>query len=327
MNHKQLNINRLISGGLITNYYCSSTCRHCLYRCSPKWPKDYIDTETASLNFDKMKELGCHSVHIGGGEPLLNPKKLFKVLRIARKSKIDIEYIETNSSWFSNEKSASELLSKIITLGVSTLLVSISPFHNEFIPFYKVKGVIETCRSTGMSVFPWISDFYNEINSLDDTRKHTLQEYQKLFGDYFLHSVMWRYWISPGGRALDLIRQTNPFQTVEAILKTNKKDCGELAETNHFHMDVYGNFAPGLCAGFAIKREDLGKPLAEENYPLINRLYSKGIAGFYEFARKDYGFETNKQYPVKCELCYDIRKFLIEKGLNSPELQPNFHYE
>ena len=327
MPQQQLNINRLISGGLITNYYCSSKCRHCLYRCSPQWPKDYINQETALLNFNKIKELGCSSVHIGGGEPLLNPEKLMDVLQVARKSHINIEYIETNSSWFSDKKSAFSLLKKLLSLGVSTLLVSISPFHNEFIPFYKVKGVIQSCHSVGMSVFPWIQDFYHEINSLDDTQKHSLDEYQKLFGDQFLSNVMRRYWISPGGRAFDLLRQTNPLYSINDILKFSKGGCNELVQVSHFHMDVYGNYVPGLCAGFSINREDLGGPISNEKYPLINLLYSEGINGFYDFAVKEFGFKPEKEYAIKCELCFKMRKFLFEQGLKFQELQPLFHYK
>ena len=37
-------IDRLHSGGVITNYYCTSSCGHCLYFCSPKWKKEYIET-------------------------------------------------------------------------------------------------------------------------------------------------------------------------------------------------------------------------------------------------------------------------------------------
>jgi len=36
----KLKIGRLASGGIITNYFCTSTCRHCLYNCSPRWEKN-----------------------------------------------------------------------------------------------------------------------------------------------------------------------------------------------------------------------------------------------------------------------------------------------
>jgi len=39
----EFTIRRLISGGIITNYFCTSRCGHCLYNCSPQWEKRYID--------------------------------------------------------------------------------------------------------------------------------------------------------------------------------------------------------------------------------------------------------------------------------------------
>ena len=94
-----LHISYLQSGGLITNYYCTSRCRHCLYGCSPSWPKEYIDKDTARMNFKKIKSLNCFSVHIGGGEPFLKADLLESVLEAASEEGIGIEYIETNSSW------------------------------------------------------------------------------------------------------------------------------------------------------------------------------------------------------------------------------------
>ena len=90
-------IKRLSSGGLITNYFCTSTCRHCLYNCSPEWPKDYISKDTARKNFQKIKSLGCHAVHIGGGEPLLRPDKLVSVLDVAAEVGIVVKPVSPKS--------------------------------------------------------------------------------------------------------------------------------------------------------------------------------------------------------------------------------------
>lgn len=38
-------IDRLESGGVITNYTCTSRCAHCLCGCSPGWPKEYMDRD------------------------------------------------------------------------------------------------------------------------------------------------------------------------------------------------------------------------------------------------------------------------------------------
>lgn len=323
-----LSITHLISGGLITNYFCSSACRHCLYRSSPKWQKDYISIETAQINFEIIRNLGCSTVHIGGGEPLLRPDSVTSILEVANKTGMRIEYIETNSSWFQNHEQACAVLKKLAIKGLSTLLVSISPFHNEHIPFYKVKGVLEACRQVGISIFPWISDFISDIDAFDDEKTHTLEEYQKFFGEDYCESILRRYWISPGGRALETFRKFSIEKSIQELTAESSGGCTELSEVGHFHIDLYGNYIPGLCAGLSIKREDLGKPLSREEYPIISRLFSKGIGEFVSYISKEYDFKAHKlTYASKCELCYEVRRYLVvDKGIKSKELQPYGHY-
>ncbi len=325
---QQLQINYLQSGGLIANYYCSSACAHCLYRCSPKWPKDYIEPETALKNFDTIRRLGCRSVHIGGGEPLLRPDALERILEIASEAGIVVEYVETNSSWFRNEQKACSILEQLTQKGLGTLLVSISPFHNEFIPFYKVKGVIEACRRSGVSIFPWVSGFVDDLNVFDERQTHSLKEYEERFGPHYIESLLQRYWISPGGRALETFGKCSPAKPAAQVVQENRRGCAELAEVGHFHLDLYGNYVPGLCSGLSIHRDDLGNALDPDEYPIISRLYSGGIAEFIEYAAELYDYTPPRDgYSSKCALCHDARRFLVtERQLNSKELQPQGHY-
>ena len=175
---KDFTIKRLRSGGIITNYYCTSECAHCLYNCSPRWKKEYVGREKLRQILQKIKNLGCDSVHIGGGEPFLNLDGLETVVEVVRSMSVGIEYVETNSSWFRGRESAIEVLSALKGKGLSTLLISMSPFHNEHIPFYKVKGVIEACKEVKINVFPWISEFYPEIDAFDDQISHSLSAYE-----------------------------------------------------------------------------------------------------------------------------------------------------
>jgi hypothetical protein len=297
-----------------------------LYGCSPGWEKDYIDRETAEKNFTKVKSLGCHSLHIGGGEPLLNVDGLLSVARLAANCGIYIEYVETNSSWFKNRKQAAAILAHLLNAGINTLLISISPFHNAHIPFFKVKGVIEACQDAGMGIFPWIQDFYPEINRLDYHTVHPMQDYLDLFGDDYVKRLPTRYWIHFGGRALSTFKSVFPEQSLDDILNT-AHNCPELKDTSHFHIDLFGNYIPGLCSGLAIRRDDLGQPLAESAYPYISLLYGEGIGAFVEMTQQKYNFQPEKSYFSKCDLCLSIRKYLVlEKEIVSPELQPIAFY-
>jgi hypothetical protein len=45
-------------------------------------------------------------------------------------------------------------------------------------------------------------------------------------------------------------------------------------------------------------------------------------------AVSDHGFEPDDRYLSKCDLCFDIRRYLlVDKKLELRELQPQGHYE
>lgn len=150
----KLKIERLFSGGVITNYYCSSACKHCLYNSSPSWKKEYMTEEMADKVFKTLKNFSIFSVHIGGGEPFLNFEGLKKVIQKANENDVYIEYIETNASWVENEDDVKRKLRELKNLGIETILVSISPFHNEYIPFKKVLRLIQLLDEVGIGIFP-----------------------------------------------------------------------------------------------------------------------------------------------------------------------------
>jgi hypothetical protein len=324
---RPLQIRHLASGGLITNYYCTSRCAHCLYCCSPQWEKRYIDETTARRNLAKIRSLGCTAVHVGGGEPFLNPQGLLRVLEVARETGVRVDYVETNSSWYRDLDSAVAQLKELKARGLETLLVSVSPFHNEHIPFQKVKGVIEACRVARLAAFPWVSDFYRELDAFDPGTTHRLQEYEKKFGMGYLRKIPTRYWIHLGGRALKTFATIFETHDCAAIRSLNRQGCRELQDVTHFHLDLFGNYIPGLCSGLAIERDDLGTTITAEKYPLLACLHESGINGLFEMAREE-GFEASGRYLSKCHLCLDIRRYLVlDRGLTFPELAPRGFYE
>lgn len=321
-----LHIQFLQSGGLITNYFCSSACKHCLYASSPRRQKDYIDTATAARLFKKIKEVGCHSLHIGGGEPLLRPEELKLVLVTAQQEGMHIEYVETNSSWYKGHNSACRLLEELKETSLSRLLVSISPFHNEHIPFDKVKGVIAACQEVGMGIFPWISDFFSDIDQFPDNQPHDLTKYVEVFGNDYVRRVFRRYWIHPGGRALCAFQDYYAQKNAKTIAR-DTTPCIELENTAHFHFDLYENYIPGLCSGIQIHYQDIGEPLSPKKYPFLHVLYNQGIRRFYQIAVEEFGFTPKETYANKCHLCLDIRRCLVkEKELETREFGPTDFY-
>jgi hypothetical protein len=325
---RKLHIKRLHYGGLITNYYCTSRCGHCLYNCSPQWEKKYIDDETTRSNLEKIRALGCHSIHIGGGEPLLHPQGLARVLALARKTAVAVEYVETNSSWYKNKESTVAVLEELKEHGLAALLVSISPFHNEHIPFYKVKGVIEACRIAGVSTFPWIREFIPEVDALDDRIPHKPAEYVERFGQSYLKTIPNRYWVHFGGRALTTYAHVLVTKDLQTLLNSNSGGCSELADVTHFHLDLFGNYIPGLCSGLAIHRDDLGAPISSPQYPILSLLFTGGISALFQLAVTRFDFKPAERYRSKCHLCTAIRNWMVlEQNFECKELQPTGFYE
>jgi len=274
-----------------------------------------------------IRRLACRSVHIGGGEPFLDAEALVRTVSGIRERGLDIEYVETNAMWYRDPESAVNLLLKLRDAGLATLLISMSPFHNGYIPFAKVKGVMQACRRAGMRIFPWIMDFYDDIDRFDDTCTHSLKEYVDAFGPDYLRDILGRYWIHMGGRAVVTYRGILGAHTAERIIQNYGNPCAELAGTSHFHIDLYGNYLPGRCSGLAIKCSHLGQGLRPEEYPLISVLFTEGIAGLFELAQTAYGYVPRGGFVNKCHLCLDIRRHLVMNcGLDSPELAPRSFY-
>ncbi len=323
-------LKRLVSGGLITNYFCVSSCRHCLYNCSPHWEKNYIRPQIAEENLHTIRRLGCASVHIGGGEPLLRSEALGDVLQIAKKIGVVVEYVETNSSWFKDPERAMAILSTLRKQGLQTLLVSISPFHNEFIPFDRIQGVIEAAQQAEIGIFPWISDFIADLSQLDAADTHSLEEFEERFGRDYLKRLLQRYWIHMGGRALQTYRPYLAKKSAQEICDENGGGCAaELLNTRHFHLDLFGNYIPGLCSGLSIKKEDLGRELPVERYPVLTTLFHEGIRGIFKMAKVEFDYTpVQKRYINKCDLCTEIRTFFVQNDFGGPsELNPREFYK
>ena len=277
---------------------------------------------------EKISGLGCSSIHIGGGEPFLNLGRLEMVVETCRSADIWIEYVETNSVWYRDMDSACEVLSSLKERGLSALLVSMSPFHNEHIPFFKVKGVTEACNAVGINVFPWISDFYSEIDAFDDRKTHTLTEYENRYGSDYLMKLPARYWVHPGGRALKTYSRIFGLRPYEEIVSSNREGCRELMDVSHFHFDLFGNYIPGLCSGVALHYKDLGNTLSPEKYPFFHILFLRGVSGLFELVSDEYGFKPLTGYVSKCHLCFEIRRYLVlDKGIRAREFQPHGFYK
>jgi len=319
----------LRAGGLIASYQCQSACPHCLYRSGPGRETAYISQEMAAVCFTKALGLGAAAMHVGGGEPLADPLGLAGVLAAAAETGMGVEYVETSGSWYDDADEAVELLTELRSMGLTTLLVSISPMHNGFIPLRKTRGVLAAAQQAGVKVFPWQEHFLADLEVFDPETPHPFAAYLRHFGPDYPAQILRRTWIHLGGRAFELFAPVLGRQPVETILAQSSPNClAEFTDASHFHMDLAGDYVPGLCSGLACRVDDLGAELDPERYPILTTLAESGIAGFYEYAAalEEY-LPRPEGYVNKCELCQDIRRHLSERGwFESTELSPPEFY-
>ena len=253
-NKNNYTVKSLPSGaGIIVTYKCSAACLHCCYSSSPKRSGDYMSRETADKIFALLKKTGCHSVHIGGGEPFMDFEKLIEVCKSAMKHKISIDYIETNASWFTNEIMVTEKLKKLLDAGINCLLISLDPFHNEFISYEKINNLIKCCERNGMATFVWQSRFERVIRQLEEGETHSLDEYTENFGSDFIETIAESYGLHFNGRALRILDNNSvkyPKYMYEHFLLNENKCAEKITSLNHFHVDLNGDFIPPSCNGF-----------------------------------------------------------------------------
>ncbi len=226
--------------------------------------------------------------------------------------KIGLDYLETNGSWFNNPQSAELLLKELQAAGCGTIMISVCPFHIEYIPLMKVDGVINACRKVGMNFFLWQEQYYAELSKLDKTKTHSHMELMKFFGDDYILNTAQRYGLTLNGRSLKTLNRYLSHYSVEEILGKNPGGCNELEQTSHFHLDLYGNHIPPGCVGLSISFEDLGREIAEQKYPHFKILSEKGICALFEYSQLEYGYEADPEgYISKCDLCLSIREFIL----------------
>ena len=310
-------------GGVIVTYKCSAACMHCSYASSPKRRGDFMTKSQADNIFKILRKMGCYSVHIGGGEPFINFEKLLDVCISARKNGVGIDYIETNASWVTNEERTCKFLSQLLDADVSCLLISLDPFHNEFVPYEKIKDLLRYCRKTGMQTFVWQSQFERIVSQFDASKTHALSEYKSKYGDNFITAIMNSYGVGINGRAIklaDMVYEKNP---AEYYLQKNNS-CN-IMSTHHFHVDVYDNFVPPGCIGFQANINDL-EDLPADKYANYLSVAEGGLTMLYNRA-VSIGFKPKKDgYSHRCALCFDVKKYIL-KTENPADIGPSDFFD
>lgn len=315
-------VNRLGHGGIMANYRCTAACRHCLYACSPSRGAGYIDGDTAKEVCANLRRYGCRSVHIGGGEPFLDFEGLLVLVKTARAAGISVEYLETNAYWAKDEAGAVKKLRGLINAGVDTLCISIDPFHAEYVPAALPLKLARLCENTGMGYFLWQAQYVKSVSQLDMERVHARKEWERALGEDYILRIAQSYGLRLNGRATGIEREYAQNRPAGELVSGVPCTC--LLSTDHFHVDMHGNFIPPGCTGFTIPLGVIGKGVEPGAYPVFEALLYGGAAAMYDYT-SERGFEPDPAgYPSKCALCLSMRAYLA-KNAPSNELDVEYY--
>lgn len=304
----------LRSGGLMLGYSCNQACRHCSYRSRPA-AGEWMDDATLERVMDALaNERMLVDIHIGGGEPTLNPELAVKAVRMAVAKKVRLSYLETNGHYAETKERAVEVLAPFRDAGLPAILLSVSPYHNEFIPLRHTLN----CLEAGMEVFgedgvfPWLSHFLPMLGRLDPDTTHTLKEFLDANGlEWGSPALLRLFPLTPGGRAPKGLRDFFALRPAEDFRGGH---CMEiLGGVSHFHVDPNGYLFTGHCPGIIAGRapafheaKDQGKD------PVFSTLALGGPHALMETARNECGFVPDPVgYVSPCDLCFQVRRALF----------------
>lgn len=327
----QLELPPLRSGGLMLGYRCGQNCRHCAYRCRPgagEWmTEDTLDRVVERLSAEKH----LVDLHIGGGEATLNPDLLAKAITKLRAAGVRMSYLETNAFYAKTPQQARKMLAPLKEAGLPGVLVSVSPYHNEFVPLQYTLNCLNAAEEIfGLDgVFPWLGHFIPLMAKMDMDTTHTLEEFMEVNGFQPGDGQLLRLFpLTPGGRVPERMAEFLPRRKVEEFRGGHCADI--LSATSHFHIDPEGRLFTGHCPGITADDMRNSKPKREirgADNPAFMTLALGGPHALMETAVGICGFTPDERgYCSPCHLCFEVRTVLRRHG-EWPELGPDAFYE
>lgn len=319
----------LRSGGVMLSWRCPSACRHCVYRSSPDMPDAWMSPATMDRAIEALvAEPELQGIHIGGGEPTMNPHVLEAFIRKAVGAGLSIDYLETNGYRFPDPSEWIEFFQRLKAAGLERVMVSCSPFHQEKVPFRNTQACYLGAKRVfgDRAVFAYTGEMYELLLRMGEPGTRPLERFLDETGLADSPADLPRACaVIPSGRAPEALRFCYEAAPAEAFRDLNCRV--ELFDTTHFHIDGDGNLITGLCAGIAAAAlPDLHPTVAKETHPAFTLLYEGGPYALLEAAVSRHGHAPRAEgYVSKCDLCLDARRALHATG-DYPDLRPDFYY-
>ena len=322
------------SCGLILSYQCSARCRHCLNASSPAWP-EWATPQELDRVLEALARHGdyLNSLYISGGEPMLRPDLVAHVIGKAKALDMPIDYVETNAFWCWDEDSATEGFEKLHAAGLRKVLISISPFHAEYVPLLNAEIAMDAAQSVfgTQGVLLNTAEAFQELVAMNVDDTIELERYLEAKGrEEAALTIAGDYGLVPNGRAALALADLFERQPAENFFG---EACDrELASPHHVRVDGWGNVSSQNCAGICLGNLlDETSPIGKTDWadrPVVRRLISGGVEALLAWAESAYDYQRDIMgYTSKCHLCLDIRRHLASQDPQLTELAPKPFYD
>jgi len=298
---------------LLFTYKCTISCKHCLFNCSPDQPSIRVSLEDG-VEFLRQLRATDRVVHISGGEPMIYYDEVLKICQIAQKENVSPHFIETNASWCVNDDMARKRYEELKDAGVKGMLISCDPYHQAFVLPDRFERA-----------YRWAVEIFGEENVIaaSPSRKELERMAEIGRSEALLAEYTRKHTPRLDGRAGEELARFLPDRPIEELVKdtlwhggtSGEKSCWkefDPQEMWEIHIDPYGNIQ--TCCGIIIgNANQIPLPdMMERGFTdneIIRIVYEEGPFGLLKLAVK-FGYKPRKGYPQKCNLCWEVRKYL-----------------
>lgn len=299
---------------LLFTYRCTIVCKHCLFNASPWQPKVCVGFEDG-VEFLRQLRATDRVIHIAGGEPMMYYSQMLAICQATHKEGCAPHFFETNASWCVNDEVTRSRYEELKQAGILGVLISADPYHQVFVsPRRRLRA------------FKWAVEIFDRENvAAGDFSLEQLYEFcetgrnSERLAEYSRNHAPQLV-----GRAGDMLAGFYPNRPLEALAEedhlwhpsTATESCQSEFDSNEMweiHIDPYANIQ--TCCGIIIgnARE---KPLLEymehgfyADNELVQMVYERGPYAYLKLAIER-GYKKRDGYPQKCNLCWEVRKFL-----------------
>jgi MoaA/NifB/PqqE/SkfB family radical SAM enzyme len=276
---------------------CNMTCAHCSVESAPRVEgREPSEAELMQLLRDAA-DAGVCVVQFTGGEPMLRPKLLLKLVREAKRLGLS-SAMATNGYWGRKPNLARSYLRELVANRMEFLTISYDRYHADFMGPEPILNIAEAAKEIGFNIN------VNVTRVADDPE---LGRYTELFGN--LPYVRMRFYdVQPLGRARDLTSalRSEVEGFCSAVAQAAISEDGRVLACNgpaYFQPDssplVLGKLSQASL-------HDLLKKHWED--PVLATIRSFGPARLREELRSMPGFDgfLRDEYSGQCDLCLHI---------------------